>query len=409
VNPGRRKRLRIAALVVAGALVATGGFLWLYGANDRDLDRACDGMLSVPDVRAVLGDDHLDVSDEPGEGVDTCTVNGAGSGGGEVRVSIVDTTNAGRTQEDFLPTLPNAGDDTLPVPIGHGWSGVLGADASDEREATTTLLLTCDRRGAKSAAPEGLLITVETKHDAPLDDPANRPDYVRVATGTAKEAATAYGCRTDLGRPVHTVGLPVTEEEFEPLAGATGTCAGVPGYAAAAGTAHAGAGADAGETARETARDGAPREVCLLGEDGTGTDRYSLDAYYGPYAAELRADWREQEARGYGDGAPDDAAAGKLDMYGTDTGVWASAECPGAREDGEAGEDAKDREDGEAGENAKDRQAGEQAIYTLNRARGSGEKRTTPTAAERRYEKRALKAFAERSARSHGCAAPATP
>jgi hypothetical protein len=400
MNPGRRKRVRNAALVVAGALVATGGFFWLYGANDRELDRACGGMLSVPDVHAVLGDDHLDVRDDSGDGVDTCTVNTAGSDGGEVRVSILDTTNAGKPREDILPSLPNAGDDTLPVPIGHGWSGVLGADASDESEATTTLILTCDRRDAKSAGPDGLLITVETKRDAPLDDPANRPDYVRVATGTAKKAATAYGCRTDLGRPVHTVGLPVTEEEFEPLAGATGTCAGVPGYAAAAGTAHAGAGADAGETARETARDGAPREVCLLGEDGTGTDRYSLDAYYGPYAAELRADWREQEARGYGDGVPDDATAGKLDMYGTDTGVWASAECPGG------GDFAKRRP---AGEDAKGRQAGEQAIYTLNRARGSEEKRATPTAAERRYEKRALKAFAERSARSHGCAAPTTP
>ncbi|MFD5077005.1 hypothetical protein [Streptomyces sp. NPDC058371] len=377
---------------MAGALVATGGFFWLYGANDRDLDRACGGMLSVPDVRAVLGDDHLDVSDESGEGVDTCTVNGAGSDGGELRVSIVDTTNAGRPQKDLLPSLPNAGDDTLPVPVGHGWSGVLGADASDEREATATLLLTCDRRGAKSAVPDGLLITVETKHDAPLDDPANRPGYVRVATGTAKEAATAYGCRADLGRPVHTVGLPVTEEEFEPLAGVTGTCAGVPGYAGAVAAAggSAAAGAVVGGTARETARDGAPRETCLLGEDGTGAERYTLDAYYGPYAAEVWADWRELEGRGYGD-APADASAGKLDMHGTDTGVWASAQCPGD------------------GEDAKDRQAGGRAIYTLNRSRGSGTERAAPTAAERRYEKRALKAFAERSARSHGCAAPTTP
>ena len=125
-------------------------------------------------------------------------------------------------------------------------------------------------------------MSVETELGNTLDTPANRPAYVRIATGTATKAAKAYGRVTHLGhRSIRTVGLPVTEEEFEPLTEASGTCAGVPPTSGVT-------------TARETARAGAPVETCLLGDDGLGNHRYALQAYFGAYAAQFKANHQEE-------------------------------------------------------------------------------------------------------------------
>ncbi|MFD7408360.1 hypothetical protein ACFV7R_38200 [Streptomyces sp. NPDC059866] len=366
----RRKRIiRNTALVTAGALVVLGGSVWLYGMNDRELGRACGGMLPVDDVRAVLGDDRLDVESRSGDGIDTCEVSASTDGGGSTKVSIVDTTWIGvysRLSVSFAGVPAN---DMLPVPIGNGWLGLFAADTApiNDGEATTTLLLTCGEGSSKTSAGKpvkGLAVTVETELDTTLDDPANRPAYIRIATGTAAKAAKAYGCVTHLGqRRVRTVGLPVTEEEFEPLSGASGTCLGIRPTSDVT-------------TAWETARDRAPLEKCRLGDDGVGNHRYSLVAYFGAYAAQLKAGYKE-ELRYTSDPTPADAPKGRLPGDGS---YWGSAACPA---------DA------------------ERAVFIVSRTRDTDGQQATE--AERKYARTALRTFAEHSSEAHGCLAPTTP
>jgi hypothetical protein len=137
-------------------------------------------------------------------------------------------------------------------------------------------------------------------------------------------------------------------------------------------------------TARETARAGdPPGETCLLADDGLGNHRYTPQADFGPYAARLKAGY-EQERYGSGP-TPADAATGQLR---DDKGYWGSAECPAD---------------------------GERAVFSVELAGESigagttaGDRRR-PTAPEPAYARKALRAFAERSAKAHGCSAPITP
>jgi hypothetical protein len=184
----------------------------------------------------VLGDDHLDVKTASGNGIDTCTLT---VGDRSAKVSVVDTTRIGAG--DRLPSFYHASfarvsnGGLLSVPVGHGWSGLFSTDDTlgASGEATTTLALACGKDSEKSSTGgqrvQGLAVTVDTDLGTNLATPPTRPDYVRIATSAATKAAKAYGCATDLGeRTIQTIGLPVTEEEFEPLSNASGTCAAVP-------------------------------------------------------------------------------------------------------------------------------------------------------------------------------------
>ncbi|GHF59482.1 hypothetical protein [Streptomyces griseosporeus] len=361
-----RKRTVGIAAVAAAALLAGGGVFWLYGQNDRELARACGGMLAVADVRAVLGDGRLDVETDSGTDRDSCEVTA--EGGRSARVEIVDATRTGEPgRRDPLPDLGGPSARGLAVPVGSGWSGLFAAGDDEDGKATVTLSLTCARSSAKTATGKpvtGLVVSVRTELGTTLDDPADRPAYTRIATGTAAKAADAYGCQTRLGAPrIRTVGLPVTWEEYEPLTGTTGTCAGVPT-------------APGVTTARETARAGAPVERCLLGDDDYADERYTLQALFGPYAARERAYYAERRY----DSAPTpaDAPKGRLN---DDADYWASAACPG---------DGRER-----------------ALFLIQRTHPRDAPR--PTEAEQAYARQALRAFAERAATAHGCAAPTTP
>ncbi|MEU5024361.1 hypothetical protein [Streptomyces milbemycinicus] len=361
-----------AAVLVLAAL--TGTVVWIAGSDDRALDDACDGVLAKDEVRAVLGDGEISVSNRTKGTFDTkakanedqantlavrCEVTADGKG--SVNVNI-EAGPRPRTTYGIAGTYtPLPGRDTLAVPLGHGWSGVFGTDNvrqddNEDGEGTAAVLLECAKGGAS------LLITVETKlGGVTLDDPAVRPDFVRTATATAKAANDHWGCGASLGKPVRTVGLPVNEDEYEPLLGADGTCAGVPTAARSAVS-----------TARETARDGAPREACALGARD-GSPRYRLDAYYGPYAEETRAEYSDSPSQ---DGpTPADEPSGRLGQ----SAYWASASCPDGAED---------------------------ALFLV---RADGAEDDTRRKPDLTYERAALKAFAERSARHHGCEAPTTP
>ncbi|GDY56748.1 hypothetical protein SVIO_073710 [Streptomyces violaceusniger] len=286
-------------MAVAVALTAlTGAFVWFVGSEDRALAGACDGVLPVGEVRSVLGDDtDLDVTNrtegffgekaakkekDGAERVNSlsvhCRITAEDTGHIAVSIAGAPRPRAEYGYDGLYTAVPAR--HTLPVPLGHGWSGLFATDSArlDDAEdgtATTSVLLDCARRG------DSLLITVETalRGAATLDDPAVRPDFVRTATATAEAANDHWGCGARLGKPVRTVGLPVNEDEYEPLLGAKGTCAAVPT-----------ASRSAVSTARETARDRAPREACVLGTRD-GSPLYRLEAYYGPYAEDARSQY----------------------------------------------------------------------------------------------------------------------
>ncbi|MDX3225399.1 hypothetical protein [Streptomyces sp. ME19-01-6] len=370
----RRRAWGLAAVTVALAALA-GTVVWLAGSDDRALDEACDGVLADDEVRAVLGDGEISVSNRTtgtfdvkakgdGDRANTLAVRCevTADGKGSVRVTIAGAPRP-RTLYGIAGTYtPVPERDTLAVPLGHGWSGVFGTDNvrqddNEDGEGTTAVLLDCAKGGTS------LLITVETElSGVSLDDPAARPDFVRTATATAKAANDHWGCGARLGEPVRTVGLPVNEDEYEPLLGAKGTCAGVPTAARSAVS-----------TARETARDRAPSEACALGARD-GSPRYRLDAYYGPYAEQTRAEYAADGVTQDGP-TPADEPSGRLGQ----SAYWASASCPDGAED---------------------------ALFLV---RADGTEDDTRRKPDLAYERAALKAFAERSARSHGCGAPATP
>ncbi|MFI0814311.1 hypothetical protein ACH4TX_08750 [Streptomyces sp. NPDC021098] len=354
-----------SALVLA---VLAGVIVWFAGRDDRALDQACGGALAADEVRAVLGDSGMDVTSRTEGAFDSrrgtslavrCEVTAEDKGRVDVTISGAPRPRAEYGTGELYTAVPAR--DTLPVPLGHGWSGLFATDNARQGDrgdgkATTAVLLDCAGGG------RSLLITVETAlNGATLDDPATRPAFVRTALATARRADDHWSCGARLGKPVRSVDLPVNEDEYQPLLGATGTCATVPTAARSAVS-----------TARETARARAPREICALG-DRDGSSRYRLDAYYGPYAEDARA----QYTRNGGDEGvtPAEKPAGRLGQ----SAYWAGADCP----------DGAPR-----------------ALYLIRADDADGDVRVRPDLG---YEREALKAFAARSAQEHGCEAPFTP
>ncbi|MET8743626.1 hypothetical protein [Streptomyces sp. NPDC004728] len=364
----RRNVLRAVVALVAAA-VAVAGYLQVHGdfqrwSDESALDGACDGLLDRNVVRGVLGAGAVEVDDERrGAGLVGCEVHVYG--GGAVEITILDTSQAGQ-YPDSLFTSSQA---VFAVPVGHGWSGLFGAgledvatadlfSATEYEDVTTSLVLKCT--GASSA--KSLYISVTTTGDTSLDDPAVRPEFARIATSTASRASKARNCGAELGKPVSSLDLPVIQDEYEPLGTADETCSGIP---AAHGMA----------IATETARGGAPHETCRLADADRGT-RYVLEADYGPYARRQLILAAEDP---YDDTPDSETPAHQRDRDGRTS--WTSAKCP----------------DG-------------QALFTLRPSSERGERRKYPGSdADLAYERAALRAFAERSAKGHGCSAPATP
>ncbi|WP_199545856.1 hypothetical protein [Streptomyces sp. N35] len=279
-------------------------------------------------------------------------------GGGKADVRVADETATGVAGfEPFLGGREHA----LAVPVGNGWSGLFGAAGGDGDETegvTTSLALHCTAGDAKT-----LMVTVRADFtDArPLDDPASRPAYARIAEATARKVSEVRGCEAELGDRVRSLPLPVREDEYKPLAEADGTCAGIEAVRGV-------------RTALETARDGAPYERCrLLGVDGLR--RYGLEASFGTYA--------ESFFRGNRQSYEEDLPTGEDPAHhrGREEGVsWTTAKCPEGT-----------------------------ALFTLAAYGRHDEKGSALVSGDLAQERAALKIFAERSAQAHGCQAPKAP
>ncbi|MBC9711420.1 hypothetical protein H9Y04_02390 [Streptomyces sp. TRM66268-LWL] len=361
----RRLVLRIAGAAVVLAVLVP-GYLWLHGDfrrwdDEAKLDAACDGLLDRAAIREVLGDGDVGVREWDGPAHQVrCEV--VVEGGGRVEVRVADETVIGSSVSD-LYVYRGTGRATPSVPVGGGWSGLFGArprgvDGEDFDDVTTALTLRCTAGDAKS-----LMVAVETDpaEAGPLDDPANRPAYARIAETTARKASDVRGCDAEPGRKVRSLRLPVSQDEYKPLAEADGTCAGIEPVSGV-------------RSALETARDGAPYEVCLLnGPDGSR--RYELAAAFGPYAL---LEFEENRTYGAQDRPVGDVPA--RNRKRADQSGWTTAKCP----------------DGTA-------------VFTLLAVGRHEDKGSAFVSGDLAQERAVLKVFAERSAGAHGCQAPATP
>ncbi|AZM56236.1 hypothetical protein DMA15_29605 [Streptomyces sp. WAC 01529] len=383
------------------------------------IDEACGGVLPAAEVRAVLGEGPFERgpgraevrtgdTDSYGSKGDTrqvtCTVrreteHGAGrpthDASVEVTVQRLPERRANSTAEDrevevprgFGALYPAVSAELPPAALGGGWQGLFTTGETftgpaDAESATATVLLDCARgRG-------GLLVTVDVKEeDITLDDPRRRTAFARIATGTAAKASGTWGCGARLGKPPPTVPLPVNVDEDVPLADASGSCRGLPGRGSRV------------SRAWESRMPGGPVEVCVLAggrvgtpitgaDPGSGSEarRYRLVAYYGPYAVTERLLRQETQGRYSDEPVPGETPAGGR----PGGGHWASAAC----------------HDG-----------GGPALFTVETGGakggttggGDGRRAAKASPADLAYERAALKEFARRSAKAHGCGAPKLP
>ncbi|MEV6393287.1 hypothetical protein AB0M39_00605 [Streptomyces sp. NPDC051907] len=360
---------RTVAAAAGALLLIAAGYLVLGGTLDRwteqqMLDDACDGMLAGDEARSLLGDGPISekrdrAHSEGGLGEDAdsslyvrCVIQRTGeppvdgsrlAGSVDVAVYGVPTMETARGQR--AGSLYWGTQSARPVPLGGGWTGFLSGEA-DQSAATAAVLLDCpDSRS-------DLLVALDADVRAgALDNPEHRLRVARLATATAEKAAERSGCHASLGEPLRTVPLPTGEDESVPVARAKGTCAGVPGLQPSI------------ARAWESARGDSPRERCELGDRWRG--EFVLDAYYGPYAEDMRFRLHHDSVEGGGE----------------EKALTFSAECaPGE----------------------------EPALFVLQGSVFESEKE------REKYGKvapgrAALKAFAERSAQAHECSPPVSP
>ncbi|MCX5395258.1 hypothetical protein [Streptomyces sp. NBC_00094] len=345
----RRRRIRLAAGLTAGAVVVAGGLFWLSGGwgawrHDRALDSACDGTLAADPVRELSGGAEVTAETRLGRSFWQCMVSEVDDEEGgriDLRVTISDA-------RDHLASLEAARTD---APLGHGWTGGFAFDPDQERrgQATATVMLDCD-----GEADSGVVAEVRARIDrADFGRPEDRAGLTSVLTRTATAYARQTGCQATEGEPVRKVDTSVNAWDYRPFASASGSCAGI---------------VDARTAARwgvrtvvETASGPKPVEGCTLG-GLRGAPLYTFTASYGP-----ALNWSERERLEDLTGRPTgDAADGRYVRW---------ADCPGAAE---------------------------RAAYVV--APDDSELgRASDLVLDHAGLRTALSAFAERSAKAHGC------
>ncbi|MDV5143707.1 hypothetical protein R1T08_05270 [Streptomyces sp. SBC-4] len=348
----RRRRIRLAAGLTAGAALVAGGLFWLSGGlqawlHDRALDSACDGTLAADPVRELVGGAEVTAEVRTSRSFWQCRVSEADEeheedGRIDVRVTVSDA-------RDHFSTVDATRTD---APLGHGWTGgfAFDPDREDRGEASATVLLDCG-----GTPGGGLVAEVHARIDrADFGRPETRTDLTAVLTRTATAYARQQeGCEVTEGEPVRKVDTSVNAWDYEPFASVSGSCAGIvdPRTAARWGV----------RTAVETAPGPKPTEGCTLG-GLRGAPLYTFTAAYGPAlersTRDLLDDGTDQRA---GD-APDGRYI-----------VW--AECRGAVD---------------------------RAAYVVEPVGGERD-RATDLALDHAGLRTALSAFADRSAKAHDC------
>lgn len=349
----RHRRIRLAAGLTAGAVLVTGGLFWLSGGwdswqHDRALDSACGGTLAADPVRELVAGAEVEAEIRTGRDWWQC------------RVSEVDDEEHGRidvrvTVSDRRSPIVSLDAEWKDAPLGHGWTGGFSfdPDAEDRGEASASVRLACaDRTSAEPAAPVVAMVRARIDR-ADFGRPDVRSALTSVLTGTTTAYARQFSCRVTEGEPVREVGVSVNAWDYKPFASVSGSCAGiVDGRTAARWGVR---------TAVETAPGPKAVEGCTLG-GMRGAPLYTFSASYGE-----ALEWLERERlEDLAQEPPGDAPDGHYVLW---------ADCPG-------------------------REAG--AAYTVA-PHGNRQSEASDLALDHPGLRAALRSFAERSAKAHGC------
>ncbi|MCF3104585.1 hypothetical protein IPZ58_23765 [Streptomyces roseoverticillatus] len=354
----RPRRLITVFAVLICLLLVAGGAFYLSGGyeswhDERSLNAACKGLLSKEDARAVSGgsrvyakqDHQFDyLFSEDHAHITNCVLKDRDARS----IVTVDVHWGSKTQAATRTLQSQLQQDTRTgaVPIGAGWPGSI---ASDGDQLFGIAELTCRNKQNESLFVASRVLYLKA-------DDENRAGLGRFTTSTAKNAAEKLGCDAPVGKATSSV-APDPARNPVPLDKVTGTCA--PVAALGEGVRRAGA----------TSAGDAPSDPHTLAEgcylnDARGHQLYRLTASYGSLAENVRREAREFDVTG------DSGFDEKIHRgYG-------SAQC---------------------GDSPK------RSFYTLkpimvSLAEGLAVKNPDP-----QFERAALKAFAEQSAKAHGC------
>ncbi|MEV4501336.1 hypothetical protein [Streptomyces klenkii] len=354
-----RRLMTVFAALVCLLLVAGGAFYFTGGyeswRDERSLSSACKGLLSKEDARSVTQGSRVYAKQDH----QFDFLFSEGNGGGRVTDCVlkdrdarsVVTVDIHWTSKSHAPmkTLPvqlQQNTRTGVVPIGADWPGSI---ASDDGQLFGIVELTC-----RNKQNESLLVATRVLY---LDaDDENRAGLARFTTSTAKKAAAEFGCDASMGKATGNV-APDPARKRVPLGKVTGTCA--PVVALAEGVKQSGA-VSAGDAPSDPHT---LAEGCYLTDDH-GNQLYRLTASYGTLAEIVRHEARELDATS--DSGFDDK---KHHGYG-------SAQCA---------------------------DSSKRSLYTLKPVIRGANMGLTVKDPDPRFERAALKVFAEQSAKTHGC------
>ncbi|MFF1960739.1 hypothetical protein ACFVWX_27650 [Streptomyces sp. NPDC058220] len=198
---------------------------------------------------------------------------------------------------DLERLLPPFSGSLLPVPLTGGWRGAADGDS-------VRVLVSCrgDEDLVSVTVGSYLSQTASEAKEARQEQKSGWLDsdlyWARFAAATAVKASAHWGCKAEEGKALRA--LPAVTGP-EPIAGADGTCGGLPF-----------ARDERLDTVEETAAGGsALYEICEVGASHYFNETYVFSARFGPYASRKRGhDTTQAEA-------------------GADGGtLWASARCP---------------------------------------------------------------------------------
>ncbi|WP_328742317.1 hypothetical protein OG436_16105 [Streptomyces caniferus] len=344
----KRKRLLIAAGVVL--VLAVPGIFYFSGAYDswqdnRSLADTCRGSVDTSEVKELLGVDRVrghDIEADHGSSPRAGQLHkcSVGAPDGNASVSVsLDWSGDAAGPLHDFGGFTPYGDVGMATPLKHGWEGVLD-EVSGTRNLVATVNLPCENRRT-DARSSSLLVTVQGMGTRSMGGAAQRARFARMTVKTAQNASKAWDCASRAGGEIERVPDSTAHTQV-PQGEARGTCVGI-------------------KTAvRESVTDAkAPIENCYVLAD-RGVSQYRISAFYGPFVRALPAQ------RGYSGVLDPEKPAGNKDGV-----LWGSAKCPSEG----------------------------RALYISTRLPGAADRFDPDGDAE----KSALKTFAMRSSKRHGC------
>ncbi|NGN67942.1 hypothetical protein G5C51_29095 [Streptomyces sp. A7024] len=353
----RSKLIKSAGALIAVLAVAAG---WFFGSGTYDrwqdargVEAACDGAVDPGEARALLGDEHLKARTRHGTPIGsktkrwTCWID---VDDGYHKRTVINLEWRSRAWAPHIEADRDTDNYQAwgSSPIGSGWSGMLNHHLDGDRdEGHAIVTLACRNK------PDSLTLYATNWTDRSYREPSHRANLARLATGTAHRAAEKWGCDAKPGKPVRSVPplfdwQDARRKDTVAPAAATGTCRGVPGSRTYPRMLETTATAP-----------GSPIEDCfLVPASGRPDEGLRLSSFYGTFADDQRrltSTGREYES---------------TDPLQTSFEARAEATCPGRPST---------------------------AVYTLSRLLD------TTAKPPRAFLRDALTAFAERSAKLHGC------